>query len=400
MAGVFISYSPDKPVAGVFISYSPHGAPFVQRLYAALRKADVPAWVDLEGISPSAPWMEEIQSAIGVADTLIYVLSPESLQSEWTQSELTYALSQGKRVVPVVARAVAPDDTPPALRSLNWISFTSPDDFDMAFRRLLGALGAAAPRAATKAAPTAIQRVGAAIAPTYSDALFSAIRRPGLLAWLSVIILLIVVVAGGGYFTAKGAAPGSLLGHYTLPSWTLTAASLVLNLILLGALLVGWLRRRVRLMQPEATSRAAQGSGIVFISYSRSDSEFVDKLEDDLLGERFKTWVDRRKLEGGQVWDAEIERAIERCQLLLVVLSPDALQSRWVRQEYVYAMKRNKLVIPIIYHPCQSVPRKLARLQLLDFKAGLNFDAKYRFAFGQLVARLDAIALPRVAVAA
>ena len=386
-------------MASVFISYSRRDERFVRRLYEALRQADIPVWIDFEGIAPSADFVQEIQSALDVADALIYVLSPASLQSAWIQQELEFALSRGRVIIPVVAESIALDDAPPALRSLNWISFAD-SDFDTAFRRLLGALGAAAPRAATKAAPTAIQRVGAAIAPTYSDALFSAIRRPGLLAWLSVIILLIVVVAGGGYFTAKGAAPGSLLGHYTLPSWTLTAASLVLNLILLGALLVGWLRRRVRLMQPEATSRAAQGSGIVFISYSRSDSEFVDKLEDDLLGERFKTWVDRRKLEGGQVWDAEIERAIERCQLLLVVLSPDALQSRWVRQEYVYAMKRNKLVIPIIYHPCQSVPRKLARLQLLDFKAGLNFDAKYRFAFGQLVARLDAIALPRVAVAA
>lgn len=388
-------------MAGVFISYSRRDERFVRRLYEALRQADIPVWIDFEGIAPSADFVQEIQSALDVADALIYVLSPASLQSAWIQQELEFALSRGRVIIPVVAESITPDDAPPALRSLNWISFTDPSDFDTAFRRLLGALGAPTPRAETATATkAATQQAGDTVVVTYSDVFFSALSRRRVMLWLVAIVLLVVVAVLGSVFTAKGAAPGSLLGHYTFPAWTLTAASLALNVILLGALLVGWLRRRTQLMQPEAASGAAQGSGIVFISYSRSDSEFVDKLEDDLLGERFKTWVDRRKLEGGQVWDAEIERAIQRCQLLLVVLSPDALQSRWVRQEYVYAMKRNKLVIPIIYHPCQSVPRKLARLQLLDFKAGLNFEAKYRFAFGQLVARLDAVALPRVAVAA
>ena len=53
-----------------------------------------------------------------------------------------------------------------------------------------------------------------------------------------------------------------------------------------------------------------------FFSYSRSDSEFVDRLDADLRARDFKTWVDRRKLEGGQNWQQEIERAIERFESL------------------------------------------------------------------------------------
>lgn len=40
----------------------------------------------------------------------------------------------------------------------------------------------------------------------------------------------------------------------------------------------------------------------IFINYSRTDSAFVDQLEADLQQNGYNTWVDRRKLEGGQSW--------------------------------------------------------------------------------------------------
>lgn len=56
----------------------------------------------------------------------------------------------------------------------------------------------------------------------------------------------------------------------------------------------------------------------IFIGYSRTDSAFVDRLEADLKVRNFDTWVDRRKLEGGQNWRDELQKAIERCQVLLL----------------------------------------------------------------------------------
>ena len=58
------------------------------------------------------------------------------------------------------------------------------------------------------------------------------------------------------------------------------------------------------------------------------------------------------------------------------------------------------VLFPILFHPCPSIPRALSRFQQLDFEAGLNFEAKYRYAFVELVAALDAIPLARVAQAA
>ncbi|HEY1348874.1 MAG TPA: TIR domain-containing protein [Ktedonobacteraceae bacterium] len=106
----------------------------------------------------------------------------------------------------------------------------------------------------------------------------------------------------------------------------------------------------------------------IFISYSRSDSGFVDRLEADLQARGLHTWVDRRKLEGGQVWLDELEKAIEGSQIVLVVLSPDAVQSRYVRMEYRYAQSLGRPVIPLEYQSCPRVPIDLNSLQWVDFK--------------------------------
>ena len=113
----------------------------------------------------------------------------------------------------------------------------------------------------------------------------------------------------------------------------------------------------------------------LFISYSRTDSAFVDRLEGDLQAHNFHTWVDRSELKGGQDWLNELEEAIEQCQILLVVLSPEAVASKYVKMEYRQAIRLDKHVIPLEYRVCPKVPMALASLQFVSFKVyeqGLN----------------------------
>ncbi len=114
----------------------------------------------------------------------------------------------------------------------------------------------------------------------------------------------------------------------------------------------------------------------IFISYPRIDMKFVDQLEEDLRVRGFGTWVDRRKLEGGRNWLNDIQQAIEQSQILLVALSPDAVNSEYVLMEYRYAARMGKLVIPIQYRPCPKVPMDINNIQWIDFtqlyNKGLN----------------------------
>ncbi|HTV10537.1 MAG TPA: toll/interleukin-1 receptor domain-containing protein [Acidimicrobiales bacterium] len=112
MADVFISYARKTETA------------FVDRLQDALSAKHFTCWVDREGIFPSSPWRAEIEQAILEADALVFVISPESVESTYCRQELDRALGLGKRLIPVLARDVPDDQIPPALAALQFISFT------------------------------------------------------------------------------------------------------------------------------------------------------------------------------------------------------------------------------------------------------------------------------------
>ena len=103
----------------------------------------------------------------------------------------------------------------------------------------------------------------------------------------------------------------------------------------------------------------------IFISYAHADSPFVDRLEADLCQHGFAPWVDRHGLAGGQKWRRELEAAVDRSQVLLVVLSPEAMASEYVQQEYGYASDEGKVVIPLYYRPCK-VPMELRGFQWIE----------------------------------
>jgi hypothetical protein len=66
------------------------------------------------------------------------VLSPASIGSKICAAELDHALTERKRIVPVLARQVEDDQVPPEVAKLHWISFT--DGFDQAVDKLVEAL--------------------------------------------------------------------------------------------------------------------------------------------------------------------------------------------------------------------------------------------------------------------
>ena len=105
----------------------------------------------------------------------------------------------------------------------------------------------------------------------------------------------------------------------------------------------------------------------IFISYAHADSAFVDRLEADLRHQGFDPWVDRQRLAGGLRWRRELQEAVEQAQVLLIVLSPDAIASQSVQIEFDYALELSKLLIPVYYRQC-NVPMELRAIQWIDFR--------------------------------
>ena len=66
----------------VFISYSRKDNKFTRKLYDGLEAHKMITWVDWEDIPLTADWMEEIREAIESSDAFVFVLSPDSVDSE------------------------------------------------------------------------------------------------------------------------------------------------------------------------------------------------------------------------------------------------------------------------------------------------------------------------------
>lgn len=117
------------------------------------------------------------------------------------------------------------------------------------------------------------------------------------------------------------------------------------------------------------SSAMAESPISTFISYSRADSAFIDRLEADLRAYGFDTWVDRQHLEGGADWARVIEQQIQQRETLVVALSPNAITSTWVRREITFALNGGKHIIPIIAQPVASTPIEIVNLQYIDLSA-------------------------------
>jgi WD40 repeat protein len=85
----------------------------------------------------------------------------------------------------------------------------------------------------------------------------------------------------------------------------------------------------------------------VFVSYSRSDKEFVNRLADDLKGRGKDVWIDIRGVRDAEVFPEALRRAIEGADAFLFVISPDSVASRYCELEVAHADALHKRIVPI-----------------------------------------------------
>ncbi|MCY2996008.1 MAG: toll/interleukin-1 receptor domain-containing protein [Planctomycetota bacterium] len=80
----------------------------------------------------------------------------------------------------------------------------------------------------------------------------------------------------------------------------------------------------------------------LFISHSSQDDPFVCELRAALADHGQAGWIDSRELRGGDPLWSEIQKAIDEASAYAVVISTDALQSKWVGKELRHALKVQK----------------------------------------------------------
>jgi hypothetical protein len=130
----------------------------------------------------------------------------------------------------------------------------------------------------------------------------------------------------------------------------------------------------------------------VFISYSRRDLSFVERLTADLKNSGLDVWYDISGISGGSTWRNEIEKAITNSQFVIVVLSPDSIASEWVEREFLFASGLKRKIIPLMHRTCKLTLNYLT-LNYLDVR-GENYQTSFPRLLESLSINPNTVPLP------
>src|SRR5579884_3787455 len=123
----------------------------------------------------------------------------------------------------------------------------------------------------------------------------------------------------------------------------------------------------------------------IFLSHSHLDNEFGTRLAQDLRGvmeDESAVWYDvLGSLNGGDNWWEKIVEELTTRPVFMVILSPDAVESPWVRDEINLAWKQRnskagKKIIPLLYRECK-VREDLDTLQVISFLNPRTYESGF-----------------------
>lgn len=123
----------------VFISYSRKDQAQADRLAAALQKSGFYVWIDRR-LPYGEEWKREITASIQGSDTVVFLVSPDSVASDWCQWELEHVRNFGKRLFPIKIRDIPLDRLPRVIQNVQILPGVGSFDFDRDYPQLVKAL--------------------------------------------------------------------------------------------------------------------------------------------------------------------------------------------------------------------------------------------------------------------
>ena len=328
----------------VFLAHSEQDKTVREQLRRRLMRENITVWTNKTDIPIGADFEQSIKLGIEETDNVVYLLSPHALNSSQCQQEIAYAQELNKRIIPLLIHPIDLQQLPASQRSLQFINVadnTTPEQHENDVAKLL--------------------RILQDEADYYNEHKLMLVKA---LKW-----------------ERQHRNPSILLRGYNLrraETWLKVAQSHAKQ----GPLSIQTTFITESLRHPPAPSLD------VFISYSRSDSEFARRLNDTLQIQGKTTWFDQESIDSGADFQQEIYRGIATADNFLFVLSPRAVNSPYCADEVAYAASLNKRFIPLLYQSVnpKQLSHSLAKVQWIDFTPQ---EQDFLTSFGQLVRTLD-----------
>jgi hypothetical protein len=118
----------------------------------------------------------------------------------------------------------------------------------------------------------------------------------------------------------------------------------------------------------------------LFVSHNGADADWVKRLAAHLELEQWKIWIYQWDIQPGERWESSIEAAILTSRKHALVLSPEALESSWIKLEYDSMLDLalsgdRRRFVPLLLKTC-NVPLFVAQFQWIDFRDPDQFFSK------------------------
>jgi predicted lactoylglutathione lyase len=85
----------------------------------------------------------------------------------------------------------------------------------------------------------------------------------------------------------------------------------------------------------------------VFISFSMKDENIANKIYEQLTKNGIGSWISTKSMDPGKDYPTQIIRAIDNCDIFVMVITENTYESRHVQTEIERAFSGNKEIYPI-----------------------------------------------------
>jgi hypothetical protein len=130
----------------------------------------------------------------------------------------------------------------------------------------------------------------------------------------------------------------------------------------------------------DAEAAPVSNRGVVFISHSSQDARRVEQM----ILEPFRragipTWYSAEDIRTAEEWERSIRTGLQSCSWFLVIVSPHAVRSDWVRTEVSWAVRhRPGRIVPVLIEDCdpEDLHLRLAMIQNIDLRAQVEHNMR------------------------
>ncbi len=328
----------------VFLSYASEDREVMEQVRRILFRQGFTIWTDKTDINSGTQFQTEIHKGIEGADNLVYFLSHAAVHSQYCQQELTYARSLHKRIVPLRLETVDAASLPTELEGLQYINLPELSHKEQFLAQ--------------------------------SDLLVKALNQDAYYHQEHKVVLVKALK-----WKEQNENPSILLRGHNLNHFR--------DWLDLAKTRPDYPPLSVQTKYITASEQQpVQPALDVFISYSRSDSDFVRQLNDALQIQGKTTWFDQESIPAGSDYQQELYRGIQGCDNFLFVISPQSIHSPYCDDEVDFAVGQQKRIVTVVYQPvpAEDLHPALAKVQWIDFN---SHDGNFYANFSELVRTLE-----------